>query len=224
MSKEPTLSRREKERARRRRKMEWITESPLDVRAFYRDTLGIYGEDVIELYTENTSFVYRNKGEVFVHAGEPVTTVRFVISGVSRGYALGPEGEDNVICFGSEYGQPLLGASSMSSKTMIFMEAITDMEMLEVPVVVIQQGIEMDGRNAEVYERLLAEDYEKQTKIQIALATLSEQARYEWFLKEYADIVDIVPQNYAASFLGIQPQSLSRIKRKLRQKETETNE
>lgn len=224
MSNEPTMSRREKERARRRRKMEWIHESPLDVEAFYRDTLGIYGEDVIELYSQNTRFTYRNKGEVYIQAGEPVTTVRFLISGVSRGYVLGDEGEDNVICFGYQYGEPLLGASSLSGKTSLYAEAVTDMEVLEIPTLVIQQGIQMNFKNAEVYERLMTADHDKQTDIQIALNTLSGEDRYTWFLKEYADIVDIVPQNYVASFLGIQPQSLSRIKRKLRAKEQETTE
>ena len=72
----PVGSRREQERARRRRKKEWMTKAPLDIRAFYRDTLGVQGEDVIELFAKHTSFIYRNKGEVFIHSGEPVTTGR----------------------------------------------------------------------------------------------------------------------------------------------------
>lgn len=213
------MTRRESERARRRRKKAWVTESPLDIRAFYRDTLGVQGDDVLDLYTKNTSYVYRNKGEVFVHPGEPVTMVRFVISGVSRSYVLGPEGEDNVICFGFRYGQPLLGASSLSAKTILFQEAVTDMELLEIPAFIVQQGIRMEFANAAVYERLFSEDYDRQTQVQIALSTLNGEDRYRWFCKDYADIVDVVPQNYIASFLGLQPQSLSRIKRQMKERE-----
>ena len=215
----PSMTRRESERARRRRKKAWVTESPLDIRAFYRDTLGVQGDDVLDLYTKNTSYVYRNKGEVFIHPGEPVTMVRFVISGVSRSYVLGPEGEDNVICFGFRYGQPLLGASSLSAKTILFQEAVTDMELLEIPVFIVQQGIRMEFANAAVYERLFSEDYDRQTQVQIALSTLNGEDRYRWFCKDYADIVDVVPQNYIASFLGLQPQSLSRIKRQMKERE-----
>lgn len=217
----PSMTRRESERARRRRKKAWVTESPLDIRAFYRDTLGVQGDDVLDLYTKNTSYVYRNKGEVFVHPGEPVTMVRFVISGVSRSYVLGPEGEDNVICFGFRYGQPLLGASSLSAKTILFQEAVTDMELLEIPVFIVQQGIRMEFANAAVYERLFSEDYDRQTQVQIALSTLNGEDRYRWFCKDYADIVDVVPQNYIASLLGLQPQSLSRIKRQMKERETD---
>ena len=215
----PSMTRRESERARRRRKKVWVTESPLDIRAFYRDTLGVQGDDVLDLCTKNTSYVYRNKGEVFVHPGEPVTMVRFVISGVSRSYVLGPEGEDNVICFGFRYGQPLLGASSLSAKTILFQEAVTDMELLEIPAFIVQQGIRMEFANAAVYERLFSEDYDRQTQVQIALSTLNGEDRYRWFCKDYADIVDVVPQNYIASFLGLQPQSLSRIKRQMKERE-----
>ena len=172
------MTRRESERARRRRKKAWVTESPLDIRAFYRDTLGVQGDDVLDLCTKNTSYVYRNKGEVFVHPGEPVTMVRFVISGVSRSYVLGPEGEDNVICFGFRYGQPLLGASSLSAKTILFQEAVTDMELLEIPAFIVQQGIRMEFANAAVYERLFSEDYDRQTQVQIALSTLNGEDRY----------------------------------------------
>ena len=217
----PSMTRRESERARRRRKKAWVTESPLDIRAFYRDTLGVQGDDVLDLCTKNTSYVYRNKGEVFVHPGEPVTMVRFVISGVSRSYVLGPEGEDNVICFGFRYGQPLLGASSLSAKTILFQEAVTDMELLEIPAFIVQQGIRMEVANAAVYERLFSEDYDRQTQVQIALSTLNGEDRYRWFCKDYADIVDVVPQNYIASFLGLQPQSLSRIKRQMKERETD---
>ena len=217
----PSMTRRESERARRRRKKAWVTESPLDIRAFYRDTLGVQGDDVLDLCTKNTSYVYRNKGEVFVHPGEPVTMVRFVISGVSRSYVLGPEGEDNVICFGFRYGQPLLGASSLSAKTILFQEAVTDMELLEIPAFIVQQGIRMEFANAAVYERVFSEAYDRQTQVQIALSTLNGEDRYRWFCKDYADIVDVVPQNYIASFLGLQPQSLSRIKRQMKERETD---
>ena len=214
------MSRRERERARQRRKKVWLTEPPLDLRTFYRDALGVKGDDVVELLSRNTRCVYRNKGEVYTHAGEPVSMVRFVITGVSRGYVLGAEGEDNVLSFGYRYGEPVIGASCLSGKTVLFLEAVTDMELLEIPATVIKQGIQMEFTNALVYERLLAEALEKQMKIQIALNTLNGEDRYRWFLDEYKDIAEIVPQNYVASFLGIQPQSLSRIKRQMKAKVT----
>lgn len=43
----------------------------------------------------------------------------------------------------------------------------------------------------------------------------SPTARYQQFLKAYPDLVQRVPQYYIASYVGIKPQSLSRIRKRL---------
>lgn len=47
---------------------------------------------------------------------------------------------------------------------------------------------------------------------------LSPEERYISFIKNRAEIVQRIPQHYIASYLGIKPQSLSRIKKRLFQK------
>jgi CRP-like cAMP-binding protein len=47
------------------------------------------------------------------------------------------------------------------------------------------------------------------------LATLSAEQRYRKLLEEHPDILYHVPISYIASFLGMKPESLSRIRRKL---------
>lgn len=47
------------------------------------------------------------------------------------------------------------------------------------------------------------------------LATLSAEQRYRKLLEEHPDILHHVPISYIASFLGMKPESLSRIRRKM---------
>ena len=47
------------------------------------------------------------------------------------------------------------------------------------------------------------------------LATLSAEQRYLKLMKSYPNIIQNVPLQYIASFLGIKPESLSRIRRNL---------
>lgn len=60
--------------------------------------------------------------------------------------------------------------------------------------------------------------YVEQSLIEIAqhsanLATLDARERYYKFMKEKPHLIDRVPQYYIAAYLGIKPQSLSRIRK-----------
>jgi CRP/FNR family transcriptional regulator, anaerobic regulatory protein len=44
---------------------------------------------------------------------------------------------------------------------------------------------------------------------------LNAVARYKKLIRSYASIEQIIPSEYVASYLGMVPQSLSRVKRKL---------
>ncbi len=48
----------------------------------------------------------------------------------------------------------------------------------------------------------------------IALNTISNEERYSTFLEQYSDIHNKIPQYIIASFLGITPVALSRLKRR----------
>lgn len=48
------------------------------------------------------------------------------------------------------------------------------------------------------------------------LAQCTALQRYQWFLEEYPGIIDQVNNKYIASFLGMTPVSLSRLRRELR--------
>lgn len=220
-TKQTIATRRELQRTARRSRQPWFREPSVDVRAFYRDIIGIQNEEVIELYTKNTTYIARNKGEVFVHAGEPVATVRFLLRGVTRGYIIDEKGQDHIISFAFDYGEAVIGSMTPILPSQLYMEAVTDIELLEIPLTVIMEGLGMDVSCIHLYEQQRSLKDDRELSVHIALSTLSGEERYQWFLSEYRDIADIVPQNYIASFLGIQPQSLSRIKRQLREQKAE---
>lgn len=210
---------------RRRRALRQSNE-PKDaryIREFYRKTLGIEDEDTVDLFVQNTRYTVYHKGDVFVHAGRPATTLRFILSGVAHGYYLEEDGQERTVCLSCEYGEPLLGAPTLTSPTAVFMEALTDLEVLEIPIAVIVESFSKNIQNVAVYEQLLAEDRSKEYDLQYALSTLEGRERYLWFCDRYKEIVDIVPQGVIASFIGIRPQSLSRIKRLLRQERQQNN-
>jgi len=45
--------------------------------------------------------------------------------------------------------------------------------------------------------------------------TLSPEQRYRKFLAERPDLIQRIPQYYLASFIGVKPESLSRIRKRI---------
>lgn len=62
------------------------------------------------------------------------------------------------------------------------------------------------------YEERLAERFHAYQQLFLSRIRDTPQQRYEALLREYPDIVRRVPQHYIASYLGITPVSLSRIR------------
>ena len=75
-----------------------------------------------------------------------------------------------------------------------------------------------------IYNAMLQDSLKEHWENKIALGQYSAIARYQWFLKTYPGIIDRVPHRYVASFLGMTPVSLSRIRRELREQAKNTTD
>ena len=65
---------------------------------------------------------------------------------------------------------------------------------------------------SEVYEEKIIERFSFYQHLFLSRIKNTPQQRYEELLKEYPNIIQRVPQHYIASYLGITPVSLSRIR------------
>ncbi len=72
--------------------------------------------------------------------------------------------------------------------------------------------VEQDALIRKEYEEKLIERFHVYQQLFLSRIKNTPQQRYEELLKEYPGIVQRVPQHYIASYLGITPVSLSRIR------------
>ena len=71
----------------------------------------------------------------------------------------------------------------------------------------------------ETFGRLMAEQVaQRATEIAMSLASDKPEVRFQNLLKNQPDLFQRVPQKYIANFLGISPESLSRIRKRIYQK------
>ncbi len=184
---------------------------------FYRTELGIEKESTVRLLAENTKYRKRKKGEQILSAGDRMTVAEILLSGVGRVYMFDDEGHEVVIGFWKDKGGVCVGASGLKDRVMFNVDAVTDMDMLEVPIPIVLYAIKQDPTTVEISHRLLGKIHDASYEWQIVRQTKKGLDRYKWFLEHYSDIADEIAQKDIASFLGVQPPSLSRLKAKLEQ-------
>lgn len=149
--------------------------------------------------------------------------LRFLVSGLARACLIDAEGRD--FTWSLSYGGP---DSPMKNRFIIDYSSFTQcepsqlrLEALSTVEVVSISKMDMDRLHASslawaTIGRIMAElAYNQIQHRTIALLTLTAKERYRRLINESPVLFDLVPQHYIASYLGIAPQSLSRLRREL---------
>ncbi len=156
------------------------------------------------------------KNDFFVREGEYAQQIGFLKEGIMRAFFLNQEGKE----YSKQFfvAPSIVGAySSLLSKqpNRIAQQALTDCQVLVADFVKIETLYDQ-YHDLERLGRKIAEYYflEKEQK-EIEMALLDADKRYLLTRERFPMIESIIPQYYIASYLGISPTQLSRIRRKL---------
>lgn len=157
-----------------------------------------------------------SKGELWIKEGKVCDQVAYVVSGKMRHYYTDDNGNE-VTCyfvlpdhFTSSFtsfltNTPTNENAAALEETLLRFISKKDLENLSEQVPKIQ-----------IFRRIIAENLFIMMEKRISmLQSKSAQARYEGMLKENPDVLLQVPLIYTASFLGITPQHLSRLRKEL---------
>lgn len=99
-----------------------------------------------------------------------------------------------------------------NTPSLFTLEALEDCEL---QIINKQYFFELIDKNASIrkmYEEKLIERFISYQELFLSRIKNTPQQRYEELLHEYPNIIQRVPQHYIASYLGITPVSLSRIR------------
>ncbi len=143
------------------------------------------------------------KGEILQKSGEFGSKIYHVVSGILRSYTIDDKGKEHIFLIGPE-GWTVGDNVAPDEPCDLFIDAIED-----AVVNVFPKDIEKEKENAPAFIKRLAV---LQKRI-ILLMSASALERYEHFEQTYPDILQRVPQKMIASYLGITPEALSKIKR-----------
>jgi CRP-like cAMP-binding protein len=157
------------------------------------------------------------QGQFFIQAGDIPQTLGFLVSGICRLYYIDDTGTEwtKSFCVANDvvaaYSALLLGETSP-----FFIQALTDCSLL-VAQYTAYQAITSEHGCWQILKRKLAETlFIKKEKRESQLLLDDARTRYRKFLAEYPGLEAQVKQYHIASYLGITPVSLSRIRTQLK--------
>lgn len=156
------------------------------------------------------------KGNHFIQEGQIAREIGFLTNGIIRAYYRNAEGNQynkhffTSPCFIGGYASLITGQPNQINQ-----QALTDCMVLTANFGQFK-ALYSDHPDLESAARILAERFfvqKEQREIEIVL--LDAEKRYQIFLREYPGLENRIPQYHIASYLGVTPTQLSRIRRKL---------
>ena len=158
--------------------------------------------------------VHLKKDETFIRQGVMSDKVGFVVSGIIYAYLL-KDGEEKTIHISSIYNSvAAYDCLLLNEPSKLVYKALTDTELMVTSFSALQglyKTNELADQISKEFMRLqLADAYRRTTSFII----YTPFERYRQLQKENPEIIDQIPQKVLASYLGITPVSLSRIRKR----------
>lgn len=173
-------------------------------------------EENISLLSDIFKLRILKKDAFFLQEGENSTEIGFIISGIFRSYYVDKIGNDITKYFYTE-GEILFSyAAYLSQKeSMYYMQALEDSEILVAKISDFERIIEGNYQLLLFYKKMIDRVLVIKEEHASSFKLLNSIERYKQFLATYPDLGKRIKQYYLASYLGITPVSLSRIRKKL---------
>lgn len=185
--------------------------------SFFNNTVPL-SEKTLSLISEIFVYDELKKGEYFIREGQFAKEIAFLESGIVRAYYINKSGKE----YNKQFFLPLsiigsYGSLISKQKNNVAQQALTDCKIWKAPYYKIEELSE-ENHEIEKLRRVIAENFFLNfEKKELEMAMLDADKRYLIFRNKYPGIELKIPQYHIASYLGISPTQLSRIRKKISQ-------
>lgn len=159
------------------------------------------------------------RNEVFIHGGELTNRFAFILSGMVRSYTV-KNGDEITLNFSHEYNlvasYECLLMNRPSSQTF---QALERTDVLSMAFADMERLYTINERLAEAGRQLMRQQLVNAYQRLDAHILHTAEERYGQLLATIPQLAQRVPQKYIASYLGVTPVSLSRIRRRVARRE-----
>jgi len=167
-----------------------------------------------EAILEHSKIKLLSKGSIILNEGQIATQCYFILKGCMKKYFL-KDGEEKITAFYTE-GYALTPSSYTNKSTSThFISTLEDTIVLygdpESEEKIYKDNPELESLTRKINEKIMVSQNEE---FDYWVSNNAED-RYKLLLEKRPDLVQRVPQYQIANYLGIKPESLSRIRKRL---------
>ena len=171
-------------------------------------------EKEVELIKNSFKLLQLPKGEFFLEAGKINKHVGFLNNGLVR-YFVYKDEEESTFEFTKE-GEFIADYQSFNNKAKSVqnIQAIEDCEILIINYDNVQTIFNSTKKGNLIGRHIIEHRFDIMVNQLLAIYMQNHEERYQNFIKHYSDLSQRIPQYLIASYVGIKPESLSRIRRR----------
>lgn len=184
--------------------------------SFFQNEVGVEDDDLAARLADCSYLRTLKKGEYLIREGESQTAASFLCSGVLRGFAVDVDGHETTGCFFARPGIPAMPVARLDVPSPLTLEALTPTTVASIDFEKVNELLSTSIAANQLYIRLLGIGWQVNWEVKEVLTQMKARERYLWFLETYDGLIDKVPNKHIASFLGMTPVTLSRLRGILR--------
>lgn len=183
---------------------------------FLRSKVVSLDEENIDLVKSIFKLKLIKKDKFFLEEGERSTQIGLVVKGVFRSYYIDKDGNDITKYFYNEGGILFSYVAHLcQNETTYYIQAVEDSEILVADISDFEKIVEGNYQLLLFYKKMIDKIVVMKEEHAISFKLLNSIERYRQFQETYPGLENRIKQCHLASYLGITPVSLSRIRTKM---------
>ena len=161
------------------------------------------------------------KKEILIRQGERGECLYLIEKGIVRGFYLDENGNEATKCFSFDGEVACTECFLKEGNASFSVECIKDCRLIEISYAELRQALKEEPEVAEVMMYFYKKAYLKIEERQRTMLMQDARERYLTFLREFGEKGRWIPAVYLASYIHVNPSTLSRIRAILRKESEE---
>lgn len=173
-------------------------------------------DEELEFVKSNISILKLKKKQILIHENEIQKSIAFIYSGLIRSYFIDENGKEinNAFFSENEFVTDYLSFIKQQ-KTKYTFECLEDCILISIPFETVETAFDKYKNFANFGRKIAEWALENRTKKYESFLFETAEERYLRFIAENRPILNRISLSHLASYLGIERQSLSRIRSKI---------